>query len=158
MLFYTMLAGRKPFQGTDAQVLYKIINDQPTPLASVLRPGHDVPDGVVELVRACLSKNPNERPIDANEIVEYLIDSVPAAMFRLPKAEPAKPRPAGVVAVATPIAARESLPVAPIVVARPPSAPVRAASEPAPELTSPPDPVSEETPAPVPFVTATSGS
>ncbi|MCA9719432.1 MAG: protein kinase [Myxococcales bacterium] len=149
VLFYTMLAGRKPFQGTDAQVLYKIINDQPTPLAPVLRPGHDVPDGVVELVRACLSKNPNERPIDANEIVEYLIDSVPAAMFRLPKAEPAKPRPAGVVAVATPIAARESLPVAPIVVARPPSAPVRAASEPAPELTSPPDPVSEETPAPV---------
>ncbi len=140
VLFYTMLAGRKPYEGTDAQVLYKIVNDQPTSLATALPSGHTIPKGVIELVGACLSKNPDERPIDANEIVEFLIDSVPASMFRLPKAAPRKPE--GVVAMPTPTAARESRPVAPIVVARQPSAPAPAAD---------PRPVAEvEPPAPSP--------
>ena len=83
--FYFLLSGRLPFEGDSAAaVLYKHINDKPTPLTSVLPADHHLPDGLIELVHDCLAKNPDNRPNDANEIVERMIDCVPAAMFRLP--------------------------------------------------------------------------
>ncbi len=92
VVFYRMLSGRLPFEadplggGGARSVLYKHVNDKPIPLTEALGPGHTLPEGLIDLVHDCLSKNPDNRPADANEIVERLIDSVPAAMFRLPVA------------------------------------------------------------------------
>ncbi len=86
-VFYLMLSGRLPYVGeSETNLLYKQVNEKPTPLAQALPADHDVPEGIITLVHDCLARNPDERPIDANEIVEHLIDSVPAALFRLPKA------------------------------------------------------------------------
>ena len=79
-LFYQMLAGLPPFSGTDAQIIYKHVNEVPPPLADQV--DEPLPSELIELIEQCLSKDPNERPVDANEIVELLIDSVPAALFR----------------------------------------------------------------------------
>jgi hypothetical protein len=88
VLFYLMLTGRMPFEaGNHAELLYKHVNEPPPPLASTLPPGHEVPEDLIELVHSCLAKDPDERPTDANEVVEGLIDAVPAAMFRLPRAD-----------------------------------------------------------------------
>jgi serine/threonine protein kinase len=97
VMFYQMLSGKLPFVG-DAQagpmsVLYKHVNDKPIPLTQALPPGSTLPEGLIELVHDCLAKNPDNRPGDANEIVERLIDSVPAALFRLPIAGTAVLRP-----------------------------------------------------------------
>ncbi len=90
VVFYQMLSGRLPFvadaQGGARSVLYKHVNDKPIPLTEALPSGHNLPEGLIDLVHDCLAKNPDNRPADANEIVERLIDSVPAAMFRLPVA------------------------------------------------------------------------
>jgi hypothetical protein len=89
VLFYQMLTGRLPIEGDSAKdILHRHVNDKPAPLANALPPGHNVPDGLIEMIHDCLAKNPDNRPNDANEIVERMIDSVPAAMFRLPVAAP----------------------------------------------------------------------
>jgi serine/threonine protein kinase len=89
VLFYQMLSGRLPIEGDSAKdVLHRQVNDKPAPLAQALPPGHNVPEGLIELIHDCLAKNPDNRPNDANEIVERMIDCVPAAMFRLPVASP----------------------------------------------------------------------
>ncbi|WAS98460.1 protein kinase domain-containing protein [Nannocystis punicea] len=94
VLFYHMLSGRLPFEGDSPRdVLHKHVNAKPTPLETVLPPSHGVPDELIHLVHDCLAKNPDNRPADANEIVERMIDCVPAAMFRLPVAAP-RSRPA----------------------------------------------------------------
>ncbi len=94
-LFYQMLSGRLPFEGDSPKdVLHKHVNDKPAPLAQALPPGHNVPDGLIEMIHDCLAKNPDNRPSDANEIVERMIDCVPAAMFRLPVAAP-RPKTGG---------------------------------------------------------------
>jgi eukaryotic-like serine/threonine-protein kinase len=90
VLFYQMLSGRLPFvgdgHGGGKSVLYQHVNDKPIPLTQALSHGSTVPAGLIDLVHDCLAKNPDNRPGDANEIVERLIDSVPAALFRLPVA------------------------------------------------------------------------
>jgi serine/threonine protein kinase len=88
VLFYYMLAGKLPFDGeTNEAVFYKTINDPVPKLADVLPPGHGVPEGLIELIHACLEKNRTKRPADADTIVERLIDVAPASMFRLPRAQ-----------------------------------------------------------------------
>ncbi len=86
VIFYQMLAGKLPFEaeGDARSALYKHINDKPAPLKQAVPSDANLPEGLFELVHDCLAKNPDNRPADANEIVERLIDSVPAAMFRLP--------------------------------------------------------------------------
>ena len=88
VVFYQMLSGKLPFVGEGTSgarsVLYKHVNDKPIPLTEALPPGSNVPEGLIDLVHDCLAKNPDNRPADANEIVERMIDSVPAALFRLP--------------------------------------------------------------------------
>lgn len=91
VLFYQMLCGRLPFEpssGGSAAMLYKTVNEQPTPLEDLLPAGHDVPTGLIECLHRCLSKDPEERPSDANAMVEQMIDVVPASLFRLPRAGP----------------------------------------------------------------------
>jgi serine/threonine protein kinase len=85
VLFYQMLSGRMPFEAeNDTTLLYKHVHEFPTPLSEVLPDDHEVPDELVHLIHDCLEKDPDQRPRDANEIVERLIDCVPMAMFKLP--------------------------------------------------------------------------
>jgi len=101
VLFYYMLSGKLPFEGeNNATVFYKTINEPPRRLSEVIPADSDLPEGLVDLIHSCLAKNRTERPTNADEIVEGLIDAVPAAMFRLPRAETARhgaptPVPAG---------------------------------------------------------------
>ena len=85
VLFYQMLAGRMPFEAeNETTLLYKHVHDDPTPLAEVLPEDREIPDELVALIQDCIRKNPDERPADANEIVERMIDCVPMSMFKLP--------------------------------------------------------------------------
>ncbi len=88
VVFYQLLSGRLPFVGEGTSgarsVLYKHVNDKPIPLTDALPAGSNVPEGLIDLVHDCLAKNPDNRPADANEIVERMIDCVPAALFRMP--------------------------------------------------------------------------
>ncbi|MCY1006277.1 protein kinase [Nannocystis pusilla] len=88
VLFYYMLAGRLPFEGEgNAALLYKHVHQAPPLLGDVLPPNHGVPEDLIALVHRCLAKQVDERPADANEMVEAMIDSCPASMFHLPVAE-----------------------------------------------------------------------
>jgi eukaryotic-like serine/threonine-protein kinase len=88
VLFYYMLSGHLPFEGdNNATVFYKTINEPPPRLNEILPEDHDIPEGLIDLIHACLEKDRDQRPSNADEIVEGLIDVVPAAMFRLPRAE-----------------------------------------------------------------------
>ncbi|MBL4685381.1 MAG: PEGA domain-containing protein, partial [Nannocystaceae bacterium] len=49
-----------------------------------------VPEGLIELIEDCLQKDRTLRPANADAIVERLIDVVPAALFRLPRADTAR--------------------------------------------------------------------
>lgn len=103
VLFYQMLSGRMPFEAeNDTTLLYKHVHDFPTPLSEVL-PSSDseVPDELVHLIHDCLEKDPNDRPSDANEIVERLIDCVPMSMFKLPPASPAAAEQTAISALST---------------------------------------------------------
>ena len=64
LLAYELLAGRHPFDGTDAPMalLMRHLNEDPPPLASV-RP--DLPPGVVAWVHGMLAKEPAMRPAGA---------------------------------------------------------------------------------------------
>ena len=97
VLFYYMLSGKMPFEGSDNEaVFYKTLGEPPPDLFDRLPDGHGVPRGLCKLVHACLEKDPADRPADANAIVEQLIDVVPASMFRLPRAgAPLAPSGAG---------------------------------------------------------------
>ncbi|MCA9648967.1 MAG: serine/threonine protein kinase [Myxococcales bacterium] len=91
VLFYYMLSGRLPFEGeNNATVFYKTINEPPRRLSEILTDDRALPEGLVDLIHSCLAKDRDERPGNADEIVEGLIDVVPAAMFRLPRAETAR--------------------------------------------------------------------
>ena len=90
VLFFEMLSGRMPFLGeTPAAILYKTVHEVSPSLRDVVGDGV-LPEGLVELVDACLDKDPTRRPPDANQLVEQLIDAVPVGLFRLPAADPGK--------------------------------------------------------------------
>lgn len=86
VLFYRMLAGRLPFEGSAQETIFsKTLHEAPPPLETLV---HDlaIPPGFYRLIDRCLAKDPAERPDDANALVELLIDVVPSALFRLPRA------------------------------------------------------------------------
>ncbi|MCA9692674.1 MAG: protein kinase [Myxococcales bacterium] len=85
VLFYTMLSGRPPFTGEGhATLLYKHAHEAPPHLGDQLPRGHDVPGELIALVHRCLAKDPAERPADANELVEELIDCVDSSLIHRP--------------------------------------------------------------------------
>jgi serine/threonine protein kinase len=88
VLFYTLLAGRNPFDSdNNAAILYKHAHEPAPPLPTQLPPGHGVPDGLARLIMQCLEKDPDARPADADAMVEAMIDCVPASLFHLPLAD-----------------------------------------------------------------------
>lgn len=59
VVLYEMLSGKKPFVAdTHMGVIYKILHDEPTPLAKLVP---DVPAGVQELLNLALAKDPDAR-------------------------------------------------------------------------------------------------
>ncbi|MCA9718640.1 MAG: protein kinase [Myxococcales bacterium] len=85
VLFFTMLAGSEPFNAdTHTALFYKHVHEPPPRLDDVLPEGHSVPAELIELIHACLSKRPEDRPEDANELLLELIDCVDASLMRAP--------------------------------------------------------------------------
>jgi serine/threonine protein kinase len=74
VLFYYMLAGRKPFLGRDTRVLYQHIHEDAEPLGDVLPAGHGVPNELINLIHLCLAKDSAHRPADANELLIMLLE------------------------------------------------------------------------------------
>lgn len=79
VMFYLMLAGRKPFVGpNDNVILYKHVNETASPLFSLLNESQGVPEALCEVIDQCLQKDPNKRPsnaIDLLNAVSYALDA-----------------------------------------------------------------------------------
>ena len=87
ILFFVMLTGKSPILGeNDGAVLYNHVHGAPLRLEKVLPEGHDIFEGVIELVHQCIEKNPSRRPADGGAVREALRRCLPAAMFELPPA------------------------------------------------------------------------
>jgi serine/threonine protein kinase len=70
LLAYELLHGKSPFKGeTPQRVLAAVLTQDPQPLIEV-RP--DVPRRLSEIVMRCLSKEPEERPASARELLDEL--------------------------------------------------------------------------------------
>jgi len=99
-LLYEMLAGHRPFPGTDdALVIHAIRHDDPPPIES-LRP--EVPPGVARLIRRCLTRDPTRRFADAGSLALALKEAGEASpSIRLVRAlRPVAPIAAVVLAIA----------------------------------------------------------
>jgi ABC-type transport system substrate-binding protein len=69
IVLYECVAGRPPFVGPVQSVLYRIAHE-PAPRPSDM--GADVEPELEALIMACLTKDPGQRPQDANEIANRL--------------------------------------------------------------------------------------
>jgi serine/threonine-protein kinase len=88
IIIYTILAGRKPFQGNTAAVMFKIVYEEPpTPssLNPALSPAHDY------VIKKCLAKDRNLRYSSARELLGDLDD---LQHNRWPRSQAAAPAPA----------------------------------------------------------------
>jgi serine/threonine protein kinase len=74
IVMYYMLTGQKPFQGSNASVLYDQVNTPPPPLSARLSTIDHIPEALEQLVMECLCKEPEERPRNAREIFERLCE------------------------------------------------------------------------------------
>lgn len=68
-LLYELLAGRPPFEGAGWSVMAQHLSGAPEPLRS-LRP--DVPAALDQLLVSLLHKDPDDRPVTADEVAERL--------------------------------------------------------------------------------------
>ncbi|HHN74605.1 MAG TPA: serine/threonine protein kinase [Acidobacteria bacterium] len=67
---FELLTGRRPFGGdTVSTVLYRIVNDPPTPLRELRE---DLPERLEALLARCLEKDPARRPATGNEVAHEL--------------------------------------------------------------------------------------
>jgi len=70
IVLYEMISGQLPFQGDYSQAIYyAILNEEPAPLSG-FRPG--VPEGLENLVKRTLSKDPQKRFQQAEELLKAL--------------------------------------------------------------------------------------
>lgn len=70
LLAYELLNGKSPFAApTPQRILAAVLTQEPKPLIEV-RP--DVPPSLSELVMSCLSKEPQNRPANAREVLDAL--------------------------------------------------------------------------------------
>ncbi len=75
ILMYEMITGRPPFKGGPYEVLHKHVKEQVPPMASVYA-DLDCPPWLETLIMSLLSKNPDERPQSAGEVVSILSEHV----------------------------------------------------------------------------------
>lgn len=76
IVFYFMLTGEKPFSGNGKSLLYAQVHKAPPSLASKLGPTHAIPERMVQLIEACMRKNPAERPKDANVLFDCFCEVI----------------------------------------------------------------------------------
>jgi serine/threonine protein kinase len=69
VILYELLAGARPFSGTEPELVRKILNVEYVPLDR-LRP--DVPAGLARVIDGCLRRSPNERFADAGALAAAL--------------------------------------------------------------------------------------
>lgn len=85
VLFYELIAGRRPFTGeTEAALIASILREEPPPLGE-LRPAP--PAGVAAVIEICLQKDPELRWQSARE-VRHALKWIAAAHLSAPSARP----------------------------------------------------------------------
>lgn len=75
VLAYELCAGEPLFKGSPSEVLRHHIATDPPSLSAIRR---DLPPSLVAVVRACLEKNPADRPANAGEVLDMLDDAHPS--------------------------------------------------------------------------------
>jgi predicted Zn finger-like uncharacterized protein len=91
VIFYELLAGRKPFEGTMTQVLLKIVSADPDP------PSHHNPKADPKLSALCLrarAREPEKRPASMDELAKALQAWLEKPSAKSPKPDPRPPEPA----------------------------------------------------------------
>ena len=83
VMFYQMLAGKKPFTGpNDNVVLYKHVNEQPEPLYRLLRPEQGVPESLCQVIEQAMHKDPDKRPETALAFLDAISYALDAPQLR----------------------------------------------------------------------------
>jgi TolB-like protein len=67
---YEMLAGHRPFEGTDADAIRRAVDTAEIPSLEERRP--DIPAALDDLVRRCLDRDPQRRPADGRALLNEL--------------------------------------------------------------------------------------
>ena len=70
VVFYELLAGRKPFEGRDLSQLCSAIRDHQPPSPDAVRP--EVPESLAKICMRCLEKNPKDRFNTAGLVAQSL--------------------------------------------------------------------------------------
>jgi serine/threonine protein kinase len=71
IVFYEMLTGRRPFEGTGIEIALRQVKETPQPVDRV-RPELKIPPSVASLVMRMIQKDPNNRPPDARTLMEEI--------------------------------------------------------------------------------------
>jgi serine/threonine-protein kinase len=70
IVMFEMLAGKKPYEGeTPIQIAYKHVNERIPNLRSI---NESIPEQIAEIIFAATSPNPDQRPKDAEELLNQL--------------------------------------------------------------------------------------
>ncbi len=94
VILYEALAGRRPFEGdTTATILYRLVNEEPAPLAATDLRG--LSPQVGQLLAKALAKDPDQRFQTAEALARTLRDAMDPAWSGLPGTQPTRalPRP-----------------------------------------------------------------
>jgi serine/threonine protein kinase len=86
-VMYRFLTGVAPHQGTTAEVLLKVLSEQPRPLSD-LRP--DLPPWIVAFTHRMLETDPTRRPYDASLLLKQLTHDARASGLLVPRASVAR--------------------------------------------------------------------
>jgi serine/threonine protein kinase len=71
IVFYELLTGRRPFEGTGIEIALRQVQEAPLPVDQV-RPELNIPPSVASLVMRMIQKDPNNRPPDARTLMEEI--------------------------------------------------------------------------------------
>jgi serine/threonine protein kinase len=71
IVFYEMLTGRRPFEGSGIEIALRQVQEAPLPVDQV-RPELNIPPSVASLVMRMIQKDPNNRPPDARTLMEEI--------------------------------------------------------------------------------------
>ena len=70
VVIFELLTGQKPFPGdTQVDIAVAVLNRPPRRVDEIV---HDIPSGLADLVASMLSKDPDDRPQSADELVERI--------------------------------------------------------------------------------------